>query len=532
LQQSAGARERDLARRERVLKRNKEKVEQSRAELVEEKAALRKDKHGARLKKLTALSAKWQRKAEKWEASYWATFQVFVEEEEHYSELEEIHRSGFDCRWTREEMNLWGKPKHPYPYQIFRMGMLLCQHEAPCSQMPFFISEVLACFFPELANMRTPSSETCRNWRLGLLVASDLVSAIKMSTSKTLTLGHDGTGKGHLKFGITVVSTESGAVMPNGVYTQETGEAGETGELVFHAAFEKPQATYDSFRAMLKKNNQVKGIRISPRLANRNSQQRVCEEVEIEEKEKLEDYLPEMSLLDRVVEGKVSAALMSDHAAAALLTSTVIENKLITEAAARGEEDNFKGVVKVQCSAHKMKGLVDGGTRGQQQWLANEFKDLEHDPYEYATGSIISQFYRMGCKEFSIRSGYEFGQAAEYRRWMHEHWPGRLRSRPSERGTHYYWNAEMSSLAIFTFDNDLEFMLFLFRSKKEPLNKLEEQLLHMLGCVEIKSAIKAESLFWWWIVKPVELLVDSDELGLFMKHMNPFFLRVADLLKG
>lgn len=121
----------------------------------------------------------------------------------------------FQCHWGREEMDLWGQPSHPYPWEIVRLAMRMCQHEAPCSQLPQYIRLALGAFFPELQHMPLPSPETCRTWRLGLLVLNDLVSALKIVRSKTLTLHHDGSSKGYLKLGIAVCDTDNGPVMPS-----------------------------------------------------------------------------------------------------------------------------------------------------------------------------------------------------------------------------------------------------------------------------------------------------------------------------
>ena len=152
-------------------------------------------------------------------------------------------------------MRTWGVGDKPYPWQIMRLAMQLCVHDAPCSKIPTYIHLALTTFFPEFKHMAIPTARTCRTWRLGLLVLSNLVCALKIILSSWLTLHHDQSTKDWRHLGIAVVDTGDGPCMPEGSYMQTGGTASETAALAFTAMFETPQATLESFRKRLESIN-------------------------------------------------------------------------------------------------------------------------------------------------------------------------------------------------------------------------------------------------------------------------------------
>ena len=496
----------------------------------------------------------------------------------------------FECRWRRDEMEAWGtRPDCPYPAAIKRLGMVMCMHEAPCSQLGKYIKESIVALFPALANMSTPNPTTCARWRRGLLVLSDLVAAWIMSEAETMTLHHDGTTKRQQKLGVAVVDCfvagGSWPVVCGGVFTQKDGTAADTAKEAFAAAFERPQATLNLLKSFIRKKEGTEGTRRSTRWG--------IESPGDEKAGSLVDLLPseEMDPKKRVSSNEVALVIMSDHAPTALAVSPILTDmfhKLVEDTAAaataaaavaeevaaaaaavgeavaaaagtkacaaaaaaaaaavtakaaaeaakavaaKASECEYEGSYDAGDPDHKRKGVNSGVVEGQQRFLEKALEGKALDPNEYGETGIMTMFYRQSALEFSRRGEvYEFGQGMEnFPEWMAYHFPGLYLSRPSERGAHYDWHLEMSFILLFTFDMDLEYMVEL-NMIKPVLNKMEVKLMHLLGCMEIKSAVKAEAVMWIKLIQPLRVLMNDNDLNLHILDYNPIFLKAADLL--
>jgi hypothetical protein len=176
----------ELERRERRLKRNETDWESRREGLLvllrEQRTAL----HRGDVKQAHAATERAQASAKKYriEAQVADSKHGAIDE---YCELLVAALDGekigahLQCRWDLEEINTWGVGNKPYPSRVVRLAMMMCLNDAPCSQLPKYIQETLGTFFPSLKDLPVPSAETCRRWRLGLLVLSDLVAALKFA---------------------------------------------------------------------------------------------------------------------------------------------------------------------------------------------------------------------------------------------------------------------------------------------------------------------------------------------------------------
>ena len=192
---------------------------------------------------------------------------------EAFADLEE---RCFELKWPVEEMKQWGttpegKMRVPYPPEVVMLEMEMCAHEAMASQTPFYIKQVMATFVPQLLDMPVPSPQTVRTRRLGLLPLCDLVAAIKIAKSLRLVIHQDGTSKWQRKLGCAVVMTDEGTVMAGGVYTQKGGTAKETAKPIFSAALQTPQATLESARAYLIKQEDILEGKAGPRKSERDT---------------------------------------------------------------------------------------------------------------------------------------------------------------------------------------------------------------------------------------------------------------------
>jgi hypothetical protein len=134
---------------------------------------------------------------------------------EHGSELYKA-----ELPWMLSEMRSWGQNNVPYPPQIVQMGMTLSMEETQSSRVKNAITAVLKAFLPDLEvdTIKLPSSSTINRWRCGLLVLSDLVAAIKIANTNTLTIHADGTTKSQRKYGVGILNTDEGPVMAGGIY--------------------------------------------------------------------------------------------------------------------------------------------------------------------------------------------------------------------------------------------------------------------------------------------------------------------------
>jgi hypothetical protein len=187
--QTAGAREKAVERDGRKLDR-REKLWQTREEKLKvQLAEMRTRLHRGDMKSLAQDYATAMAKNTRLMSDNEVTECKFETLEEHYGALDDalqeslvgFDRKFFECKWSVAEMKQWGKGNIKYPTPILKLVMLLCMHEAPCSQIPEYLTHVITTFFPGLVGMPVPTAECCRIWRLALLPMTDLVAALKLS---------------------------------------------------------------------------------------------------------------------------------------------------------------------------------------------------------------------------------------------------------------------------------------------------------------------------------------------------------------
>ena len=169
--------------------------------------------------------------------------------------------------------------------------------------------------------MPVPTPETIRTWRLGLLPLCDLVSAIKIANSKTLTIHPDATAKRQKKLACAVIDTDEGYAMAGGVYSQKGGTAKETAQLVFSAGFETPQATLESARGyMIEEEEKV--VRQGERSKSKSPSGRLgsSSKVPVRKRPELVDFIPDKDIVGLLVSGQVPVTMQQDHAASANLS--------------------------------------------------------------------------------------------------------------------------------------------------------------------------------------------------------------------
>ena len=223
------------------------------------------------------------------------------------ADWETEHQSAetFELAWSLEEMNSWGpydnrnKGENPYPPEVVMLGMELCSLEAMASQVPSYIKMIMATYVPALENMPVPTSDTIRTWRLGLLPLSDLITGVKIANTKNLTLHQDGTSKWQRKLACAVLDTDDGLAMANGVYTQKGGTAKETAKLIFKAAFETPQATMESARTYLSKQEDI----IEGKSGDRHSTR--LEQRKLRERPDLKSWIPDDDIVAKIVGSEI-----------------------------------------------------------------------------------------------------------------------------------------------------------------------------------------------------------------------------------
>jgi len=88
-------------------------------------------------------------------------------------------------------------------------------------------------------------------------------------------------------------------------------------------------------------------------------------------------------------------------------------------------------------------------------------------------------------------------------------------------------SGESALTTTFTWDRDLEYLLYLSKVKKDGLNKMEGKLVSLLACQEAKMAVKAEALLWIKLFMPLRIALNEDDMQLRILDMNPYYLRHA-----
>ena len=295
--------------------------------------------------------------------------------------------------------------------------------------------------------------------------------------------------------------------------------------MVITAAMDRPQVLMDNCRKYLRAQDQVAAP--TQRMSTRMSPE--TKDPTLGTQASLADCLPDegTNLVHLAITNKVTICLHSDHATPALATNKEIDVILHARADEQGEQ--FPGTFETGCGDHKRLAIITGVRKGQQQLLLEQVGDMLDDN-EYGESTILDMFFRQTCKEFSKRGPvYEFGQSAAYESWMNENYPGLYISRPSEVGSHYDWHPEIAMVALYSYERDLEFLLYLQTTKS--LNKMEVKLIRFFSCVEIKSATKATALLWKGLLCELRVLLNSDDLGLNVCALTPFYIRVAYILK-
>jgi hypothetical protein len=397
----------------------------------------------------------------------------------------------FKLAWTTEEMYSWGKhvtgaPTTLFPPEMVMLCMELCALEAPASQVPSYIKMVLSTFLPGLSNVPVPTVNTVRNWRLGLLPLCDLVSAIQLVTTTKVTICQDGTSKAQRKYGVAVLQTDSGKCMPGGVYTQQGGTAKETSNLVFQAALERPQLVLEGARRYFVKQEDMlegkQGERQSVRHSNSN--------VMVKERPDIASFCGDLdaNILARVVGSEIPVVTMQDHAPAAKAAAREFDE--LCEVYAKLHTLSYEGSDEAFCGDHKRANALKSAAVAVQKHLHS----LLGEPNFGEWGDILTMLYRQLSNQFCGRgAAYEYGRGVDsYPAYMKQHHALDYRPRISAVGAHYDMNAESALISTFTWERDLEYLLYLKKAKKDGLNKMELKLVHLLGTLQVQMAVKAE----------------------------------------
>ena len=182
---------------------------------------------------------------------------------------------------------------------------------------------------------------------------------------------------------------------------------------------------------------------------------------------KLVDCIPDFDIVGKVVGSEFPVSMMQDHASSAKLTVTMFDEICAAEATLRNLE--YEGTDVAYCGDHKRSNTIKAATAAQQKHLTTLLPVMK-DPTEW--GEVISMLYRQLANQFSGRGNpYEFGRGVDkYPVYMAERHPGELRTRASAVGQHYDMNPESALTSIYTWNNDLEYLLYLSQVKKDGLN--------------------------------------------------------------
>lgn len=240
----------------------------------------------------------------------------------------------------------------------------------------------------------------------------------------------------------------------------------------------------------------------------------------------MSSFIPDINIVRRVVESDISVSLMQDHANPAKATAALFDE--ICKAEAEAQDVSFGGSDKGHCGDHKRSNTLKRASKDQQAFLTAILGEKEFKEW----GQIVPMLYRQLSNQFGGRgAAYEHGRGVDsYPAYMADHHPSKYRNRLSAVGSHYDYTAESALTTVFTGDNDLEYLLYLSRVKKGGLNQMENKLVRLLSNTEVRMAVKAEAFLWVKLFLPLRLALNEHDMDLRILEMNPYYLRIADLL--
>jgi hypothetical protein len=398
-------------------------------------------------------------------------------------------------------MSKWGQISTPYPAEMVRLVYAMCEHDAFASNVGNYIHDVLHTFFPEMPDVSIPSPSTVKKWLPGLLTLCDVVAALKLLKTKTLTLHVDGTTKRQQKYGINVLHTDDGPVLANGVFTQAGGTGKESAEKVFYC-FTNLQ---DTLTKLVKFFSQQGSARPS--------------------------FLPSgFDVTKMLVDNKVRIVTQQDHASAQTKQAEEF-NTVRDEYASQLGLPPPLPTIDIHCGDHARANVGEAATKAAHKWLESKIGD-QKEPNEYGD-NILEQLMRMMDLEIGHRSNpYEFGRGVFlFPEWLLKN--GLLHAKLlSKLGSRFDSYLENAGRILFLADSVCIYLAqYLLYVKKDGLNKLEEKLLVQLCCVEVRSCLKAMAVFFSVFIQPFRAMSNSSRVGLKFKDMGPMILRGESLLE-
>jgi hypothetical protein len=245
-----------------------------------------------------------------------------------FCELER-QTSLFGGRYEEEEMTSWGQNGKPFPWEMVMLAQSLMVDDVAASRVPEVIKECLTACLPHLAldRVQLPSAQTCRQWRLGVQFLSDVVAALKIAASASVTLHQDLASARQLQYGCAVLRTDKGECLAvHGVLLQGDGTARTSAGKVVMALKELECA--------------VEVVRQGLKSRNLDS-----------------SFLPSatQSLLNCLVRGDFGLFTQQDHCTTATKTNDMFNEGLRDMAGERGyDPDHVRATTNAQCHDHKV----------------------------------------------------------------------------------------------------------------------------------------------------------------------------------
>jgi hypothetical protein len=229
-----------------------------------------------------------------------------------------------------------------------------------------------------------------------------------------------------------------------------------------------------------------------------------------------------------------SLACTPDHAATQKKMFRLVEEELQRRRALTvADQGNLLGDVMLAafCWDHKRTNTAGATEKGDQDYLASVLGNVK-DPGEWGNSSVTAAL-RISGKAFGHReNAYVYGHGVkDFPHWIKVshptfHWAGLL-TIVGNRNDVYFENA---MVAIYMANKYAEYLFYLRTAKKDGLNKLEAQLLKMLACQQVLTALRARALIWCNIFQPLRNAANGTDMGLSMLDMELYAEKTEEIL--